>query len=425
MILCAYMSTRCASAQSATSTSAQAQMTVTVSVAVRCLPGQRCGPAIAAAPRETSAQRAAISARPRPVEPARDERPPRPVTAIFAGHQHACALLDDGALYCWGRNDRGQCGQLDRPRVRCSAREPDCEPYEGDDHRTWRPARVEALAAAQSAALGESVSCAVTTDGALHCWGYHGAMRGEFSRARVDEMRVVRPVLGLNHPRHVHLGQRGGCVASDTGDVRCFDAGALEPETLRAFRGIRAVFAGTYQVCGWDGGESLRCHDINQSLTNGGVEHARFVATNPVGWAPRHNGREVCAWTAQGRVECGGDWGGYAHGRQRLRAVQGLRDVVQVSAGEAHVCARSRDGAVWCWGNNGYGQLGDGTTVERNVAVRVERLPEAVSIVTGAFFTCALVRDGRVLCWGANEWGQLGGADRRERSRVDPAPVLW
>ncbi len=356
----------------------------------------------------------------------RSAQSPRPVTAIFAGHQHACALMDDRSVYCWGRNDRGQTAQVDRPRVYCSRRDEGCLPYEGDEHRTWAPMRVEALSAVRTMALGESVSCASTEDGTLRCWGYHGAMRGSGSaRESVEGMRAVRPVLGLANARHVHLGMRGGCAVSDTGDVRCFNAGYLEPETMRRLRGMQQVIQGTYQLCGWDGGDSLRCNDIGMELTREQGEHARFVARGAAGWAARFSAREVCAWTRRGRVACGGDPGGYAHGTVRLTEVEGLADVAQVVGGESHYCARTTAGAVWCWGDNASGQLGDGTTVARNVPVRVERLPEAVSVVAGASFNCALVRDGRVLCWGDNAWGQLGGENRREDERTDPQPVLW
>lgn len=405
----------------------QTSTTVTVAVSVRCPPGQSCGES----QRPVGAARPAVVRRPvqqQPprvmhVEPPRSPTPPRAVTAIAAGDQHACAILDDASVYCWGRNDRSQCGQVDRPAVRCSSRDAACVPYEGDNHRTWRPSRIEALGSTRSLALGESVSCAVVADGALHCWGYQH--RSGSMRMASEEMRAVRPVLGLANLRSVHLGDRGGCAVSDTGDVRCFNAGSLEPETLRSFRNIREVFEGTYQVCSWDGGDSLRCNDINLELTRGGVEHARFIATSPAGWAIRRSGREVCAWTTRGRVECGGHPGGYATGRQRLRAVDGLRDVVQLVGGTTHYCARTRQGEVFCWGSNSNGQLGDGTTIDRNVPVKVERLPEAVQIVAGSFFNCALVRDGRVLCWGSNEWGQLGDGDRRERTQSDPTPVLW
>ena len=85
----------------------------------------------------------------------------------------------------------------------------------------------------------------------------------------------------------------------------------------------------------------------------------------------------------------------------------------------------TRDGEVWCWGDNGAGQLGDGTTVTRNVAVRVERLPAATMIASGSFFTCAVAQDGRVLCWGSNVNGALGGEDRRQQRALDPQEVKW
>jgi hypothetical protein len=397
---------QCAAARpapAASSLTVQVQLAVTPARAVTPRP----------VPRTASAD-TPPSARPLVI---RSPRPPRAVTGIFAGHDHACAMTDEGGVYCWGRNDRGQTGQVDRPPVTCGRARPNCEPYEGDHGTTRAPARVDALGPVRTLSLGESVSAAVTTDGALRVWGLHGDSH--------EQRRAVRPVMGLGDPRDVHLGLRGGCAVADTGDVRCFEAGSLEPETVRDTRGMLRVYVGTYQRCGWDGEESLRCRDVGLRLTSEGPEHARYVLPRAAGWSVRASGREVCGWTRDGRVACAGHPGGYTRGTIRPGEIPTLREVVQVVSGEAHVCARTGGGAVWCWGSNANGQVGDGTTIDRNVPVRVERLPECMGLAAGGDFTCALVRDGSVQCWGDNAWGQLGGTDPRESHRTDPQPVLW
>lgn len=89
----------------------------------------------------------------------------------------------------------------------------------------------------------------------------------------------------------------------------------------------------------------------------------------------------------------------------------------QVAVGVYHACALLNDRSVRCWGGNAFGQLGDGTTTDRDAPVRVEGLPPAAQIVAGARHTCARSVEGRVLCWGANGDGQLGDGTTDARSR--------
>src|SRR4029079_11022143 len=82
--------------------------------------------------------------------------------------------------------------------------------------------------------------------------------------------------------------------------------------------------------------------------------------------------------------------------------VSGLSGVVAISAGDDHNLALLGDGTVMAWGANNDGQLGDNSTEESDVPVPVSGLHEAVAISAGGFHSLALLRDGTVRAWGDN-----------------------
>jgi alpha-tubulin suppressor-like RCC1 family protein len=85
-----------------------------------------------------------------------------------------------------------------------------------------------------------------------------------------------------------------------------------------------------------------------------------------------------------------------------------IPEVVAMSAGSLHHCALYDDGTARCWGANGSGRLGDGTTTDRASAVPVEALDDATALAAGQGHTCALLEDTTVKCWGHNGFDQLG-----------------
>ncbi|MCC7541052.1 MAG: hypothetical protein IT379_32840 [Deltaproteobacteria bacterium] len=82
--------------------------------------------------------------------------------------------------------------------------------------------------------------------------------------------------------------------------------------------------------------------------------------------------------------------------------------IVQLTAGYEHTCGLRQNQTVVCWGRNGFGQLGDGTTTDRNIPVSVGGLTDATAIAAGRRHTCALRSTGVMVCWGSGVSGELG-----------------
>lgn len=98
--------------------------------------------------------------------------------------------------------------------------------------------------------------------------------------------------------------------------------------------------------------------------------------------------------------------------------VSGLTNVVSISAGRFFSLAVKNDGTIWTWGENLYGQLGDGTTADKNVPVQVSGLIGKIPAVvaTGAFHCMVLKNDNTVWAWGRNTYGNLGDNTVTNRS---------
>ncbi len=89
-------------------------------------------------------------------------------------------------------------------------------------------------------------------------------------------------------------------------------------------------------------------------------------------------------------------------------AVSGLSGVIAISAGSDFTCALLADRTVACWGDNGIGELGDGTRVNSATPVRVAGVYDAIAVGAGDYDACAALASGQVECWGDNLYAELG-----------------
>jgi alpha-tubulin suppressor-like RCC1 family protein len=94
-----------------------------------------------------------------------------------------------------------------------------------------------------------------------------------------------------------------------------------------------------------------------------------------------------------------------------------------IASGGAHSCRNEPDGTVVCWGDNRFGQLGNGTTLGSTAPVVVSGLRDAVALAAGDWHTCAVLKGGAVRCWGANRFGQLGNPTFKTSPVPVPVPV--
>ena len=94
-----------------------------------------------------------------------------------------------------------------------------------------------------------------------------------------------------------------------------------------------------------------------------------------------------------------------------------------IAAGDAHTCLVNPDKTAACWGDNQYGQLGDGTTAAAKAPVAVAHLAYVAAVAAGEWHTCAALTTGQVKCWGDNSLWQLGVTTPRRSSTPVLSPV--
>ncbi len=360
---------------------------------------------------------------------------------VAAGGRHSC-VLESGKLFCWGANDRGQLG-------------------DGGLEARSIPDDVLGDADFVQVAAGVSHSCAVTRSGDAYCWG--NDERGQLGDATTTSRNIPALVAGNLKFREVRAGLAYSCGLTTGGSVACWGAnesGQLgngstgmhtSPDVIENRRFV-AVATGWKHACaiGTDGlaycwgdnsygqlGDGTNKRNMNPSPAIGNVRFTSIAAGSSHTCAVAESGEVYCwgrnssgqlgtngtvsaaASTAASIAASGGAGNTTSATADRSvpTAVESSTRFMSVTAGSVHTCARTRAGAAYCWGQNSYGQLGDGTTVDRKTPVRVLGPYSFAAISATSAHTCGITNDKVTYCWGYNTDGQLGEGSRNHRSR--------
>jgi alpha-tubulin suppressor-like RCC1 family protein len=296
--------------------------------------------------------------------------------AIAAGGGHTCAIGEDGRVYCWGTMS-GATGHAAL----------------FDEHTGWT-----------ALDSGGDHSCALR-DGQLWCWGANGLYGFPAAPTQVG---------AANDWTQVSAGLDATCGLRAEGTLWCWRGTSL-PAQVGAANDWTRVSSGGDHACGVRGAGTLWCW----SLEGTGEATPEAIGADDDWTVIAAGTSHDCGVRANGTLWC---WGTNARGQlgapqavaeaSAPRQVGGDEDWASVDVGDAYSCARKQDGALYCFGDSTFGQVGDG---EQGAIFLPRRSGGAGStwrsISAGTWHVCGVRSDGTGWCWGRNHAGTLGDGE--------------
>lgn len=339
--------------------------------------------------------------------------PPDPIIALAAGGNHSCVVRGSGTMSCWGDNIAGSLGN-------------------GTTTGSSVPVGVVGITDATAAAVSAYQSCALHADGRVSCWGYNA--QGQLGNGTTTDSSVPVPVTGITTATGIAIGTTHSCALLASGGVSCWGynvngelgngstvSSSSVPVPVTGITSATALAANAFHSCAVLADGGMSCWGANNwgQLGNGTFSLFSNVPV-PVTAVTTATGVAVglfhsCAILNGGEASCWGQ-GGYGQLGNSARPsystlpvpVAGLTDVTALTAGDRHSCARGGTGTMSCWGSNSDGQLGTGTTNESILPIAVPGVGGATHIAAGTGHTCAVLNDQTATCWGDGRFGQLG-----------------
>lgn len=329
------------------------------------------------------------------------------------GGFHSCALLQGGAVRCWGGAGYGRLGYGNTENI-----------GDGPGETPASAGDVDLGGEAISVDVSSDHSCAALRDGTVRCWGRGGAKLG-YGDGDVDDVgRVITPaqrgVVDVGgQVVQIAAGNDNTCALLANGAVRCWGASSG--------LGTKSLFSiGAYEAPG-----SVPPVDLGGAATQIGVGSGHACALL--------EDKTVRCW---GRAESGKL--GYGElaivGDDETPREKGPVDVggpvIQIAVGSEHTCALLEDRTVRCWGEADLGRLGYGNVEDIGDDETPGSLPGPVDvggevefISAGGGHTCATLTSGALRCWGVGSSGALGYATNEDigddETRASAGDVPW
>ncbi|MFI5300311.1 MAG: RCC1 domain-containing protein [Polyangiales bacterium] len=286
------------------------------------------------------------------------------VSQIAIGKDHACALLIDGAVACWGENETGQLG-------------------DGTDQRRTTPVRVTGISDAVDIVVGTWHSGARLRDGTVMFWGSNEyGQLGERLPTPADlstyAIRHPKRIDGFRGAKTIALGGAHSCALTQDGFVECFGNNSngslgdgtheqrMTPVRVKGLSGISGIAAGGNHTCAWRDDGSAWCWGSNTAGEIGdGTTTLRSLPVALKGLKVRElatGWKNTCALLQDRSLWCWGQDDGFLGGSDRARSaavrITALGDVDHVASGpgaDDYVCARKVDASLWCFGPGYHG----------------------------------------------------------------------
>jgi len=268
------------------------------------------------------------------------------LVAVDGGEVFSCGVNDEGAVWCWGSNDRGQLGDGTE-----------------DDHtvpvQVVGSGGVGMLSGAVGIGAGSKHTCVVKTDGTVWCWGLND--RGQLGDGTNDDHSVPVQVKGsggtgtLTTVTEITAGLQHSCAVKTDGTAWCWglnDKGQLGDNTT-------TDSSTPVQVKGPGGTGTL----TTVTEITAGLQHSCAVKTDGTAWC----------WGLNNKGQLGDNTTTDSSTPVQVKGPGGtgtLTTIILIGSGNNHTCAAKQTHTIWCWGLNDNGQLGNNTTTNSPTPVQ-------------------------------------------------------